>query len=100
MPRARRSTLFRTTDSQPADATSLTARIDRLFAAWDEPGSPGGALAVVQDGKVVYRRGYGTANLEYGIPITPATIFRVASVSKQFTAFTVQLATLGIPCWT
>ena len=74
-----------------ADATSLTARTDRLFAAWDKPGSPGGALAVVQDGKVVYRRGYGTANLEYGIPITPATIFEVASVSKQFTAFTVQL---------
>src|SRR5262249_14254693 len=51
-----------------ADATRLTAQTDRLFAAWDQPGSPGGALAVVRDGKVVYQRGYGTANLEYGIP--------------------------------
>jgi CubicO group peptidase (beta-lactamase class C family) len=74
-----------------ADATSLTAQTDRLFAAWDKPGSPGGALAVVQDGRVVHQRGYGMANLEYGIPITPATIFDVASVSKQFTAFAVQL---------
>jgi CubicO group peptidase (beta-lactamase class C family) len=74
-----------------ADATSLTAQTDRLFARWDKPGSPGGALAVVQDGKVVYQRGYGMANLEYDIPITPATIFDVASVSKQFTAFAVQL---------
>jgi CubicO group peptidase (beta-lactamase class C family) len=62
-----------------------------LFAAWDKPGSPGGALAVVQDGKLVYQHGYGMANLEYGIAITPATIFDVASVSKQFTAFAVQL---------
>jgi CubicO group peptidase (beta-lactamase class C family) len=74
-----------------ADATSLTAQTDRLFAGWDKPGSPGGALAVVRDGKVVYQRGFGMANLEYGIPITPATIFDVASVSKQFTAFAVQL---------
>jgi CubicO group peptidase (beta-lactamase class C family) len=74
-----------------ADATSLTAQTDRLFAAWDKPGSPGGALAVVQDGKVVHQRGFGMANLEYGIPITPATIFDVASVSKQFTAFAVRL---------
>jgi CubicO group peptidase (beta-lactamase class C family) len=74
-----------------ADATSLTAQTDRLFAAWDKPGSPGAALAVVRDGRVVYQRGYGMANLEYGIPITPATIFDVASVSKQFTAFAVQL---------
>jgi CubicO group peptidase (beta-lactamase class C family) len=46
---------------------------------------------VVRDGELVYSAGYGTANLEYGIPITPSTVFHVASVSKQFTAFAVTM---------
>ena len=60
--------------------------IDDLFAAWDEPGSPGCALAVARDGDLVYTRGYGYANLDYDIPITPRTVFDVASVTKQFVA--------------
>jgi CubicO group peptidase (beta-lactamase class C family) len=67
------------------------AAIDKLFAAWDKPDTPGVALAVVRDGKIAYSRGYGQANLEYAAPITPATPFHVASLSKQFTAFAVQL---------
>jgi hypothetical protein len=69
----------------------LQAKVDKLFAALDKPDSPGAALAIVRDGTVIYKRGYGIANLEYGIPITPATIFHVASVSKQFTAFAITL---------
>jgi CubicO group peptidase (beta-lactamase class C family) len=72
-------------------AAELQAKVDKLFAAWDKPDTPGAALAVVRDGTVIYKRGYGIANLEYGIPITPATIFHVASVSKQFTAFAITL---------
>ncbi len=60
--------------------------IDAIFAAWDEPGSPGCALAVARDGEFVYSRGYGYANLDYDIPITPRTVFDVASVTKQFVA--------------
>ena len=60
--------------------------IDAIFAAWDEPGSPGCALAVARDGEFVYTRGYGYANLDYDIPITPRTVFDVASVTKQFVA--------------
>ncbi len=60
--------------------------IDDLFAAWDEPGSPGCALAVARDGEFVYSRGYGYANLDYDIPVTPQTVFDVASVTKQFVA--------------
>jgi len=52
-------------------------------------GSPGLALAVIRDGDVVFKRGWGLANLEYDIPVTPATVFHVASVSKQFTAFAI-----------
>ena len=62
------------------------AVIDALFAPWDVSGSPGCALAVAQDGVLVYSRGYGYANLDYDIPITPQTVFDVASVTKQFVA--------------
>jgi CubicO group peptidase (beta-lactamase class C family) len=60
--------------------------VDAIFASWDLPGSPGCALAVAQDGTLVYSRGYGFANLDYDIPITPQTVFDVGSVTKQFNA--------------
>ena len=65
--------------------------IDQVFAHWDRADSPGCALAVIQDGQIAYQRGYGQATLEYDAPITPTTIFHVASVSKQFTAFAIAL---------
>lgn len=68
-----------------------TQQVDELFAPWDKPDSPGCALAVMRDGAIIYQRGYGIANLEYAIPITPTTIFHVASVSKQFTAMAIAL---------
>jgi CubicO group peptidase (beta-lactamase class C family) len=55
------------------------------------PKSPGVALAVVKDGELVLKQGWGLANLEYDIPIMPATVFDAASVSKQFTAFAIAL---------
>jgi CubicO group peptidase (beta-lactamase class C family) len=75
----------------PAPALSPERQVDALFAPWDRPGSPGAAVAVVRDGRVVLARGYGFANLEYDVPIAPSTIFHVASVSKQFTAFAAAL---------
>jgi CubicO group peptidase (beta-lactamase class C family) len=48
-------------------------------------------VAVIQHGKLVYEKGYGLANLEYDVPVTPQTIYHVASVSKQFTAMAVVL---------
>ena len=60
--------------------------IDTIFATWDQPGSPGCAVAVAQDGSLIFSRGYGYANLDYDIPITPETVFDIASVSKQFNA--------------
>jgi CubicO group peptidase (beta-lactamase class C family) len=52
---------------------------------------PGLALAVVQDSRVVYKQGWGLASLDYRVSITPSTVFHVASVSKQFTAFAIEL---------
>jgi len=66
-------------------------RIDALFASFTAPGSPGCAVGVMRGGQLVHGRGYGLANLEHGIPITPTTTFYIASVSKQFTAMAVAL---------
>jgi CubicO group peptidase (beta-lactamase class C family) len=72
-------------------AKKASGRVDQLFAPWDRPGSPGAAIAVARNGEIVHAAGYGSAQLEYGIPITPSTVFHVASVSKQFTAFAIAL---------
>lgn len=78
------------TKNEPSE-NPFAARIDELFQEWDTLESPGSAVAVLRDGEILFSRGYGSAQLEYGVPITPATIFHVASVSKQFTAFAVTL---------
>lgn len=64
--------------------------IDSLFASYTD-NTPGVAVVITRNGEVIFRRGYGLANLEYGIPITPQTVFNVGSVSKQFTAFAIYL---------
>jgi CubicO group peptidase (beta-lactamase class C family) len=65
--------------------------VDAIFAHYNKPDSPGCSLGVIQDGEFIYRRGYGMANLEYGIPIDSDNVFRTGSVGKQFTAATVAL---------
>jgi CubicO group peptidase (beta-lactamase class C family) len=67
-------------------------QVDALLSAWDSTSSPGCALAVLQRGNIVYSKGYGMADLEQGIAITPRTRFYVGSVAKQFTAMCVALA--------
>src|SRR6185295_3491654 len=70
---------------------SLPDRVDKVFAQWDKRDSPGCELAVIKDGQIVYKRGYGMANLEHDIPMSPASIMDTGSVSKQFTAMAVAL---------
>ena len=78
-----------------ASAQSLdpatTSQIDALFARFDRPDTPGCAVGVFQNGAIVYSKGYGSANLEYGVPITPKTPFISGSVAKQFTAGAIAL---------
>jgi CubicO group peptidase (beta-lactamase class C family) len=71
----------------PDDST----KVDKLFAKWDRADSPGCALGIYKDGQIVYKRGYGMANLNDDVPISPATVFHVASMSKQFTAASILL---------
>src|SRR5271155_3278590 len=66
--------------------TSLSARLDRALDALprDYPG-PGGAVAVLRDGEVLARHAWGWANAELRIAFTPRTLFRMCSITKQFT---------------
>nr|WP_243720380.1 serine hydrolase domain-containing protein [Luteimonas aestuarii] len=76
-----------------ACATGVPAmqdRIDALMAGYDGDG-PGAALLVVRDGATVVRKGYGLADIDNAVAVTPTTRFRLASVSKQFTATAVLL---------
>ena len=57
-------------------------KVDKVFAQWDTTTSPGCALAVVKDGQIIYKRGYGMAKLEDGIVMTPDKIFDIGSVSE------------------
>jgi CubicO group peptidase (beta-lactamase class C family) len=74
-----------------AAAAPPNAKVDGVFARFDKPDSPGCAVAVVQNHRIAYSRGYGRASLELGVPIAPDTVFDIGSTSKQFTAFAVLL---------
>jgi CubicO group peptidase (beta-lactamase class C family) len=65
---------------------STVKKIDAIFSEYDRTNSPGCALAILKDGKIIYKRGYGMANMEYNIAISPTSIFHIASISKQFSA--------------
>src|ERR1700691_3803235 len=69
-------------------------QINALFAEFDRDGSPGYALGVVIDDALILSRGYGRADLDNNVPITPRTSFHWASLSKQFTAAPVALLIL------
>lgn len=62
----------------------LETKIDSLFAEYNN--SPGCAIGVYSNGEILYKKGYGIANLDYNIKISPETVFDIGSVSKQFTA--------------
>ncbi|WP_342089058.1 serine hydrolase domain-containing protein [Dyadobacter sp. OTU695] len=68
-------------------ANGVEKRVDSLIQTYHQRTGPGIAVAVVRDGQIIYQRQDGFANLEYGIPISDSTVFHIASVSKQFTAF-------------
>ena len=74
-----------------AQRDDAEARVDAIFRPWTGRGTPGCAVGVMDGGELLFAKGYGAANLEYDVPITPATVFHVASVSKQFTALALGL---------
>ena len=65
--------------------------IDALLAEYTGPTVPGASLIVIHNGRVILRRAYGMADLERHVAATPETDYRLASVSKQFTAMAIML---------
>jgi CubicO group peptidase (beta-lactamase class C family) len=73
--------------TSPADALA----IDSLFGQYNRPGVPGAAVVVIKNGRVAWIRGYGLAELETNTPVTERTNFRLASLTKAFTAMAIML---------
>lgn len=73
---------------------STIKSIDSIFSEFDNLNTPGYAIAIVKEKSILYKKGYGVANLDYNIPIKTNTSFDIASVSKQFTAACIALLIL------
>jgi len=85
------SLIINAKSSAQAVADSTIKKIEGLFLLWNNTKTPGCSIGIVRDDSLIYAKGYGMSNLEYDIPITPASIFHMASVSKQFTAYSIIL---------
>jgi CubicO group peptidase (beta-lactamase class C family) len=66
-------------------------RIDAILAAEVVPSGPGAAIAVIRDGEFIHRKAHGLANIEWDVPLTPDAVFRIASLTKQFTAVAIMM---------
>jgi CubicO group peptidase (beta-lactamase class C family) len=73
---------------------SLHLRTDSVFTDWNRSDAPGCVCGVMHDGGLAYAKGYGMANLELGVPLGAASVFYIASTSKQFTAAAIALLAL------
>ena len=69
----------------------LEAAVDEVFQDLTRPGSPGCALGIYRGGQIIYEKGYGLANIEENVPISPKSVFDIGSTSKQFTATSILL---------
>ncbi len=69
----------------------LEYKVDSLLLETVSELTPGSAVLVVKDKEIILNKGYGLANLDYDIPITPNTVFDLASVSKQFAGYAIAL---------
>lgn len=63
------------------------AAIDSIFAKWDTPEAPGCAVGIIKNNELIFAKGYGIADLEHDIPVSPNSVFYIGSVSKQFVTF-------------
>jgi len=74
-----------------AGQSKTEAAVDEVFADLTASGSPGCALGIYRDGRMIYSKGYGLANVEEGVAISPKSVFDIGSTSKQFTAASILL---------
>ncbi|MBK5256745.1 MAG: serine hydrolase [Vicinamibacteria bacterium] len=72
--------------TKASSAVSPTAAFERVMKDAYPADKPGAAVIVVKDGKTLFRKAYGMADLELGVPLQPDMVFRLGSITKQFTA--------------
>ncbi len=77
--------------ASPVSSSDLASYADKVLAAAYPADQPGAAALVIQDGKVVLRKGYGLASVELGVPVSPDMVFELGSITKQFTAASILL---------
>jgi CubicO group peptidase (beta-lactamase class C family) len=82
--------VFAQSATVPADS-NFAAAMDEVAAPIYKPDAPGAAIIVVKNGQVIFRKGYGLANIELNVPIRPEMVFRLCSVTKQFTAVAIMM---------
>lgn len=80
-----------------AQTQDAAAKADQYLTAWADQGRFSGAVLIAKGDKVMLRKGYGKANYELDVANTPETVFRIGSITKMFTAFSVlQLEEKGL----
>jgi CubicO group peptidase (beta-lactamase class C family) len=67
-------------------AQDKAAKIDELMKVYNSYRQFNGAVLVAENGKVIFKKGYGMANMEWNIPVETDTKFRLGSITKQFTS--------------
>jgi CubicO group peptidase (beta-lactamase class C family) len=80
------ASFFFSSTSIADNQSQLSEQVDKLFNEVVSPGAPGCAVGIYKDNKMLYSQGYGLANIENNVPITPKSVFDIGSTSKQFTA--------------
>lgn len=75
--------------SASAQTPALTSEFDKLLSEQFKPGESGATALIAQKGKIVYHKAFGQANLELNVPMQTQTIFRIGSITKQFTAIAI-----------
>ncbi len=78
----------------PANLQSISAAVEHVYRDLERTDGPGCAVGFARDGKLIYQRQFGMANLEHDIPILAGTVFRVGSTTKQFVATSIALLSL------
>jgi CubicO group peptidase (beta-lactamase class C family) len=76
-------------EGKTAGDESLAKKIDAVMSEVYKPGQPGAAIIVRKNGETILRKGYGMADLELGVPVEPDMVFRLGSITKQFTAVSI-----------
>ena len=70
-------------------AQDLEKSFDEIISAQYKPAEPGAAVLLAKEGKIIYRKAFGMADLELGVPMKPEMVFEIGSMTKQFTAVSI-----------